>query len=120
MRMEDVYQLVSNPTTMKKAFDYVQDGRVITIHAENESDGVRYTARVRGRYDLYQTWYKETDTQIMGGCTCPAFERTRTACKHIAALMIENMDARPGRDSRNTKREGGKNRRAKTKLSSTG
>ena len=91
MRMEDVYQLVGNPTTMKKAFDYVQDGRVITIHAENESDGVRYTARVRGRYDLYQTWYKETDTQIVGGCTCPAFERTRTACKHIAALMIENM-----------------------------
>lgn len=91
MRMEDVYQLVGNPTTMKKAFDYVQDGRVITIHAENESDGVRYTARVRGRYDLYQTWYKETDKQIVGGCTCPAFERTRTACKHIAALMIENM-----------------------------
>ena len=91
MRMEDVYQLVGNPTTMKKAFDYVQDGRVITIHAENESDGVRYTARVRGRYDLYQTWYKETDTQIVVGCTCPAFERTRTACKHIAALMIENM-----------------------------
>ncbi|MFR6376442.1 MAG: SWIM zinc finger family protein [Oscillospiraceae bacterium] len=27
----------------------------------------------------------------MGGCTCPAFERTRIACKHIAALMIENM-----------------------------
>lgn len=79
------------PDDEKKAFDYVQDGRVITIHAENESDGVRYTARVRGRYDLYQTWYKETDTQIVGGCTCPAFERTRTACKHIAALMIENM-----------------------------
>ena len=52
MRVEDVYQLVGNPTTMKKACDYVQDGRVITIHAENESDGVRYTARVRGRYDL--------------------------------------------------------------------
>lgn len=71
MRMEDVYQLVGNPTTMKKAFDYVQDGRVITIHAENESDGVRYTARVRGRYDLYQTWYKETGYADRGGLHLP-------------------------------------------------
>ena len=91
MRMEDVYQMVDSAATMKRALEYVRNGNVLSIYEENEPDGVRYTARVHGRYDVYQTWYKEKGTQIVGGCTCPAFERTKTPCKHIAALIIENL-----------------------------
>ena len=91
MRMEDVYQMVDSAATMKRALEYVRNGNVLSIYEENEPDGVRYTASVHGRYDVYQTWYKEKGTQIVGGCTCPAFERTKTPCKHIAALIIENL-----------------------------
>ena len=92
IRMENVYQLVGSPTTMKRALEYVRDCRVGPIRERLEADGARYTAKVDGHYDEYTTWYKETNRgEFQCGCTCMAFERTGEPCKHVAALMIENL-----------------------------
>ena len=58
--MEDIYQLVHNQTTIKRAIDYVREGRILSIDRQFGSEG-RYTARVRGHYGVYETWYEETN-----------------------------------------------------------
>ena len=90
--IEDIYQLVHNQATMKRAIEYVYDGRILCIDREIMSDGERYTARVRGHYGVYETWYEETDRgEIRGGCTCMAHARTNAPCKHVAALMLQSI-----------------------------
>lgn len=86
--MEGIYQMVHNQTTIKRAIDYVREGRILFIDRQFGSEG-RYTARVRGHYGVYETWYEETNQgEIRGGCTCMAHARTNAPCKHVVALMI--------------------------------
>ena len=89
--MEGIYQMVHNQTTIKRALDYVREGRILFIDRQFGSEG-RYTARVRGHYGVYETWYEETNRgEIRGGCTCMAHARTNAPCKHVVALMIQNV-----------------------------
>ena len=89
--MEGIYQMVHNQTTIKRAIDYVREGRILFIDRQFGSEG-RYTARVRGHYGVYETWYEETNQgEIRGGCTCMAHARTNAPCKHVVALMIQNV-----------------------------
>ena len=57
--MEDIYQMVHNQTTIKRAIEYVREGRILFIDRQSGSEE-RYTARVRGHYGVYETWYEET------------------------------------------------------------
>ena len=89
--MEGIYQMVHNQTTIKRAIDYVREGRILFIDRQFGSEG-SYTARVRGHYGVYETWYEETNQgEIRGGCTCMAHARTNAPCKHVVALMIQNV-----------------------------
>ena len=88
--MEDIYQMVHNQTTIKRAIEYVREGRILFIDRQSGSEE-RYTARVRGHYGVYDTWYEETKGEIRGGCTCMAHARTNAPCKHVVALMIQNV-----------------------------
>lgn len=89
--MEDIYQMVHNQTTIKRAIDYVHEGRILFIDRQSSPDGERYMAKVRGHYGVYETWYEETKGEIRGGCTCMAHARTNAPCKHVVALMIQNV-----------------------------
>lgn len=52
--MEGIYQMVHNQTTIKRAIDYVREGRILFIDRQFGSEG-RYTARVRVHYGVYET-----------------------------------------------------------------
>ena len=79
--MEDIYQMVHNQATIKRAIDYVHEGRILFIDRQSSPDGERYMAKVRGHYGVYETWYEETN-QGRFGADAPAWRmraRTRRA-----------------------------------------
>lgn len=114
--MEGIYQMVHNQTTIKRAIDYVREGRILFIDRQFGSEG-RYTARVRGHYGVYETWYEETNQgEIRGGCTCMAHARTNAPCKHVVALMIKNvMEMEHERQEKQWRQEEEKRRKAEEK-----
>ena len=77
---------------MRRAVECIREGRVRDVRTEMKGAGViRYSCRIKGQTGgIYRTWLEEEDGQLTNGfCTCPAYQRTEYACKHIIALALE-------------------------------
>lgn len=77
---------------MRRAVECIREGRIRDVRMEMKGAGViRYSCRIKGQTgSVYQTWVEEEDGQLTTGfCTCPAYQRTEYACKHIIALSLE-------------------------------
>ena len=71
--------------TFLRGLDYAKRGVVENVNVEpGEARG-----QVKGSDpDPYSVTITLTDEGITGNCSCPAHEKTKQHCKHIAALLI--------------------------------
>lgn len=78
-------------TRKEKAMEYVAKKRVnITKVIYEDNNNFELRAKVKGTYDLYDTYIKVQNNELEDlKCTCPDYQKNYAACKHIVATMVE-------------------------------
>ena len=90
--IEDVRRYIGNAAYFARGQNYLRDGRVNRLTAEDEGGRLRIAANVRGhmgaRYNAFVEYDEAKGVFLSCGCDCPAFAGAETGCKHVAAVAL--------------------------------
>ncbi|MBP3656956.1 MAG: SNF2 helicase associated domain-containing protein [Clostridia bacterium] len=115
-------EAICNTAYFARGRAYAESGRVIRHDVVRDGSMLIGYGTVRGHGDHYSVGFsydEETQRFTQCSCTCPAFDRARFGCKHVAALMIAvcEGDKRRSRKTDKAQREAGILQQAESTIS---
>ena len=102
LTLMDVRRFVDNSAYYARGRVYADEGRVRYLLCERRADGTKLvTAQVVGLGERYEASARYDDASLLEcRCSCPAFARTQTMCKHVAAMLIAHAEEENGNAAR--------------------
>ncbi len=90
--IDDVKRYIGSAAFFARGQNYLRDGRVSRLYAEQDGTTLTVRANVRGhmgaRYNAYIKYDEATGKFTGCGCECPAYVSAVTGCKHVAAVAL--------------------------------
>ena len=99
---QDIIRVIGDAACVARGQSYVREGRVGRVTC-TAGKVWRYDADIRGHGETYRVTfgYDLRSERFTGcSCTCPAFDRARFGCKHVAALMLAVLEGAGDEEAR--------------------